>query len=104
LISPLELFSHALWLFGLSLVLTALSYRSWQATLPGALPQRSGGGVWLNLGLLLFALGLLLLSGSIWERVGWGVVILLLLLSPLSDRLQRRRQPAAEANGGEGRE
>jgi hypothetical protein len=65
----------ALWLVGLGVILATLSHADYDAArqqvrLSAAL-QQSGFQVLLNVGQVLFCLGLLGTAGSLWERLAW---------------------------------
>ncbi|MGC8839141.1 MAG: hypothetical protein ACP5UM_12065 [Anaerolineae bacterium] len=69
---------HAVWVLGLSLLLAAWSLASWEARQGGgrtlAVLERPGYMAAASAGLALFALGLALTAGRIWERALWGVL------------------------------
>jgi hypothetical protein len=72
-----NVFYNALWILGLSIILTAFSYADWQARLNGQkLRQRLNAPSFqlpLSLGLLLISLSLLFLARIWWERVIWAI-------------------------------
>lgn len=89
---PSTLVAHATWILGLALLLAAWSYRSWAASV--GVPSPAGGTApFMLLGALLFALGMLASSGAQWERIGWGVVLLLLLVEAGRGWRRRRAGP-----------
>jgi sulfite exporter TauE/SafE len=69
-------FTSALWILGLSIVLAAFSYHQWQAGVAGRrlreqLQRRSWTIAWTG-GALLVCLGFALSEGSRWwERIAW---------------------------------
>ena len=69
---------NALWITGLSIALTVLSYTIWQARVSGeSLRQhlsQAPNQVALNLAGLLFCLGLAGSSSRTWEQVVWLVL------------------------------
>ncbi len=73
-----SVFFNSLWILGLALLLSALSYHYWLAqthdkSFRTQLQSRSFLGVfWIAL--LLFAIGLLGSSPSLWERALWGLI------------------------------
>ena len=74
---------NGFWISGLSTILAAFSYIHWWAHdqrmgLRTALSRREFR-IPVIAGALLFGLGLLTTSQLWWERIGWGVVVLLLL-------------------------
>jgi len=71
-------FSNALWIFGLSLLLTALSHYDWLAHQQGrrlrdVLKGRSWEAIFA-ISLTLVCLGLSTTSQSWWEIVLWGIL------------------------------
>ena len=88
----------ALWLVGLGLVLATLSRADYDAAHGlarfGAALQRPGMQLALNAGLALFCLGLLGISGAIWERLGWiGLALWFAFQAWLGGRNARLRPP-----------
>lgn len=66
---------NALWILGLSVVLAAWSYASWQASIQRIGIRRVLEGaafqVPFSLGLLLFSVGLAWGATRTWERIAW---------------------------------
>ena len=77
----LSLLPPMLWVGGLALLLAGASYARYEGA--------AWRGGWLGAGAALVAGGAMLGAGALWERLGWGAVLLLLGLSAL----QRRRAP-----------
>lgn len=71
---------NAVWVVGLSVLLAAGSLASWEARRTGirflAVLERPGYVAGASAGLALFALGLALAAGPVWERALWGVLAL----------------------------
>lgn len=77
MIEPLTLAPHALWIFGLALILCTLSLADWQAQqqpsrLRDLLPT-DRFQLWIALGFGLISLSLIVLASVWWERLIWGV-------------------------------
>jgi hypothetical protein len=92
--------SNASWLFGLALILAALSWGHWaagrsQTRLPDVSAHRVLRRV-VGLSLLLFCAGMAATSDRRWERVLWGVLTLAwavqVTLSPRTNRRRAREQ------------
>ena len=88
-----DVICDGLWISGLSTVLAAVSYVHWWAreqrmSLRQAIVRREFR-FHLIAGTLLISLGLLATSQLWWERIGWGVVVFLLLWRGLSNRRER---------------
>ncbi len=69
---------NALWVLGAAVILSVLSYASYEARRRGerlrtrlAVP---GFQAWLSVGLALISLGLALIGPRWWERVLWGLL------------------------------
>jgi len=90
MIDWLNVLYNALWILGLSIVLTAFSYADWQARLDGQKLRRrlnaSSFQLPLSLGLLLVSLGLTFLAQTGWERVIWLVFVGLFLFQGWQSR------------------
>ena len=73
-----SLIFNSLWIFGLSLLLAAVSYHYWDA----AQSERSlrlqlsrpGFLVWFWMAILLISIGLLGISQQLWEMAFWAVL------------------------------
>jgi hypothetical protein len=89
----------ALWIIGLGLILATLSHADYDAArkqIPlSVILWRPGPKVALNVGLVLFSLGLLGSSGAIWEQVTWTGLALWFSVQAwrAMRRFQARRQP-----------
>ena len=79
-----NLFANALWIFALALVLAVLSYARWQAYQDGvklgAMLNRPGWQMTLNIAGVIFCLGLAAASSKLWEQILWLVMGLLFVL------------------------
>lgn len=94
--------SNAIWILGLAVLLATASYRSWAGRTPSASGRSAGridSAAFYNLGLLLFAGGMLATSDAWWERAGWVVVLLLIIGPGLLGRVERRK---VQSPGGDG--
>ncbi len=93
---------NGLWILGLSLLLATFSYRSWARSEATRVPPpaEAGASAFYNLGLVLFALGMLATSDAWWERAGWGAVLLLILgpvgLGVIRGRTTDDRRPTTD--------
>ena len=71
---------NALWIVGLSLVLAVLSITFYRSGIHRQKPGEALGGrgyqICLDLGLILFCLGLAALAGITCQRLAWGLLCL----------------------------
>ena len=72
----------ALWIAGLAITFAALSYAHWRARQRGETLRRivgtRGYQVILNLGAAMVGMSLLLSTRSLWERVVWSVLTMVI--------------------------
>ena len=107
-------FHNALWIFGLAVVLAALSYADWRRRL--AVPRVSfrkalaepGFQAAVSLGFTLFCAGLALSSTVWWQIAAWAALGLFFVWNGLTclrrmkqDRHLEQQQTASPSNGGE---
>ena len=107
-------FHNALWIFGLAIVLAALSYADWRRRL--ASPRVSfrkalsepGFQAAVSLGFTLFCAGLALGSTVWWQIVAWAALALFFVWNGLTclrrmkqDRHLEQQQTASPLKGGE---
>lgn len=75
---------NSFWITGLTVLLATYSYCDWMASQQdcklSTITQKFIPSLFLNLGLLLFCLGLLGTSNSWLERLGWLIMLILILL------------------------
>ncbi|MBC7224234.1 MAG: hypothetical protein H5T59_08180 [Anaerolineae bacterium] len=69
---------HAVWVLGLAVLLATWSVASWEARQGGgrtlAVLERPGHVAAASAGLALFALGMALTAGHVWEQTLWGIL------------------------------
>jgi multisubunit Na+/H+ antiporter MnhB subunit len=69
-----------LWIVGLAIELSVLGFVDYHAKERGErrrnLLRQPGYQIWINVGLVLFCLGVLGLSRALWESVIWGVLVI----------------------------
>jgi hypothetical protein len=85
---------NSLWIIGLSLSLSALGLGYYAASVDGCrfalVMARPAYQLAIHTGAILFCLGLLGSTSSIWERVAWIVLTALFVLKAVGDRKKKR--------------
>ncbi|MFV1948568.1 MAG: hypothetical protein ACC633_01395 [Anaerolineales bacterium] len=81
MINWFQLFTNSLWIFALALVLAVLSYARWESKMGKGrfndLLNKPPGAFLINMAGLLFCLGLAMMDQAWWQRLLWGVLVLL---------------------------
>ncbi len=81
MINWFELLTNSLWIFALALALAVLSYARWESKMGKGrfsdFLNKPPGGFLINLAGLLFCLGLALTDVVWWERLQWGILVIL---------------------------
>jgi hypothetical protein len=89
LIDWYALSTSVVWILGLSELLATISYAYWLGHVQDKTLRQVLSSATFRLatsgGIALFALGMLLTVESGWERIGWSVVMLLLLWDSVSE-------------------
>jgi len=79
-----NLISNAFWVFGCSVVLATLSYTSWEASTQTSsfreLIQQQKIQIPLNIGGVLFAIGLAGTTQNMWQKILWVILSLNFLI------------------------
>lgn len=88
---------NSLWIIGLALALSTVSYASWQASL---IRQKTwnkfkepGYLACFSIAAVLFCAGLAGTADTLWETILWAVLGLLFLLQLIISILQRKNSP-----------
>ena len=91
-----SLAANSLWIVGLAVLLATLSYSDWKKSVENSSLRAVLGefmpALSINVGLLLFCLGLLATSAMWWERAGWGVALLLVVGQIVADVVAQRKK------------
>lgn len=78
---------NSFWIFGLAIILAALSYYYWQADQEGNRLRTELGGLGFQrvlwIGLVFIGIGLAGTSSHLWEIILWGLVTLIAIVSLL---------------------
>ncbi|MFZ0543793.1 MAG: hypothetical protein WAM60_00045 [Candidatus Promineifilaceae bacterium] len=75
--------AHALWIFGLAVLLAVWSFGYYEAQQTGepisVFFSRPNYGLAITLGLILFLAGLAAVDGRLWAKAIWGVLALIII-------------------------
>lgn len=88
------LFSNAVWIFALAMLLATFSYQRYRTHQAPAASTASHVDALYRLGTLLFVTGQFLISRSRIEQAVWSILAIVLIAEPLMLHLRDRRQPA----------
>ncbi len=81
MINWFELLTNSIWILALALALTTLGITRWESMMGKGswrdLINRSPRALLINLAALLFCLGIGLAAQAWWERLLWGVLVIL---------------------------
>ena len=81
MINWFQLLANSLWIFALALALTVVGYTQWEKSMWKGrfrdLVNRSPRAILISLVGALFCLGLALVDQAWWERLLWGILVVL---------------------------
>lgn len=90
-----DLFSNAIWIFALAMLLATFSYQRYRI-------HRGLGSsqidAWYRFGTLLFVIGQFFVSNSRLEQVVWSILAIALVAEPVVSRLRGTQQPAIDTH------
>lgn len=92
------LFSNAIWIFALAMLLATFSYQRYRNHQDPASSTTSDVDVWYRSGMLLFVVGQFFVSRSRLERAVWSILAIILVAEPIVVRLRDKRQPATDTH------
>jgi len=97
MIDWISLLVNSLWIIGLALALSTLSYASWQASITRQKTwhklKEPGYLISFSIAAVLFCAGLAGTSDTTWETILWAVLGLLFLIQLFVGILQRKNTP-----------
>jgi len=90
-----NLITNAVWIFGCSIVLATLSYSSWEASTKKSsfkeLIQQHKIQIPLNVGGLLFTIGLAGTTQITWQKILWLIFSLIFLIQIIIESLNKNK-------------
>jgi mannose/fructose/N-acetylgalactosamine-specific phosphotransferase system component IIC len=93
-----NLITNAFWVFGCSVVLATLSYTSWEASTQTSsfreIIRQQKIQIPLNIGGVLFAIGLVGTTQIMWQKILWVILSLGFLIQIITESLSKNHPPS----------